>query len=215
VSVSPYRLPEQQSGPLNPWQLPAPPHAAAPAASTALLELHRLRVRHAFELSDDRTWGKAGLLGCAALLLVLPLGCFLGGWIFLLALKLGLLPAAMGYLVLHLRRKAKRTWCAAYTAMYLRLATTSLPLQLAEAGRPGPAGGRPSLAQAMLQVARQDGSGGPGPLRLDAGQLPPAAPQALDRRLSLPARARFAAIYDFFFHPQEGVPAAAPAEAPG
>jgi hypothetical protein len=203
VSASPYRLPEHQYGLINPWREPAPPHGGPPADSCALHELHRLRQRYHFESRDDRTWGIVGLIGCASLLLLVPLGLVLGGWICLLALKVGLLPVGMGYMVFHLRGNAKRIWKDAYTAMYFKLATTGLPLLIADAAHAasaatGQLAARPDLVQAVLHAAKYD-------LAAERAAQPgaPLALAPVNQRLGLAARARFAAVYDFFFHPQE------------
>jgi hypothetical protein len=151
-----------------------------------------------------------GLIGCGSLLLVVPLGLLLGGWVFMLALKLGILPVGMGYLVLHWRAKAKVSWKDAYTEMYVRLATTSLPLLIADAAqRPAVAGSPASLLAAgtglalpplaetlpavLLRVARGN---------LTAETFLTASPP-LGEAMPLAARARYAALYDFFFQPHE------------
>jgi hypothetical protein len=200
VSTSPYRVPAEDTGLINPWRVPQRPHGGPAADSSGLHELYRLRQRCQLESSDDRTWGIVGLLGCVFVLLVLPLGIFLGGWFLLIALKLGLLKVGAGYLVTHLRRKARQTWREEYCAMYFRLATTSLPLALAHAeqSRTGTA-----VGTALLSAARCS-SGAAGAVEpTELGQaLEPLRPLR-DLRLSLPVRARFAALYDYFYFPQE------------
>jgi len=241
VSASPYRLPEHQHGSINPWRPPAAPHGGPPADSAALHELHRLRQQYQLETSDDRTWGIVGLIGCGFIVLLVPLGLLVGGWIFLLALKLGLLPIGLGYFVMHLRRNAKRIWKDAYTGMYFKLATTSLPLLIADTGHAAVAttrqssplaqadanSGRPDLVLTMLRAAQEDWTADPQAPRTLRNAVPGVSLLRLSTpQLDLGARARFAAIYDFFFHPQEdfhaeleraqdGIqPAAAPAAAP-